>query len=61
MSTERAIGKTAVVKVALKPEGTVLYEGELWTAILDQGEADPGEEVVITGIKGLKLYVAKKK
>lgn len=58
---EELPGKAAIVKVALEPEGTVLHEGELWTAILDEGKAKPGEEVIITRFDGLKLYVTKKK
>jgi len=48
------------VRRALTPEGTVFYKGELWTAILDDGEAQPGEEVIITKTEGLKVYVTKK-
>jgi len=58
---EELIGKTAVVKVALGPEGTVLFKGERWTAILDEGRVKPGEEVVITKYEDLKLYVTKKR
>jgi len=58
---EELPGKTAIVKAALEPEGMVLHEGELWTAILDEGKAKPGEEVIITRFDGLKLYVTKKK
>jgi membrane-bound serine protease (ClpP class) len=58
---EELPGKAAIVKVALEPEGTVLHEGELWTAILDEGKAKPGEEVIITRFDGMKLYVTKKK
>jgi len=58
---EELLGKMAVVKVALEPEGTVLHEGELWTAILDEGRAKPGEEVMITKFEGMKLYVTKKR
>ncbi len=57
---EELIGKTALVKVALKPEGTVFFKGERWTAVLDGGEAKPGEEVVIASIDGLVLHVTKK-
>jgi len=57
---EELPGKTAVVRTALDPEGTVFHEGELWTAILDQGRAEPKEEVIIKRFDGLKLYVAKK-
>jgi membrane-bound serine protease (ClpP class) len=57
---EELLGKTAVVRTALSPEGTVLFEGEIWTAILDQGRAEPREEVIIKRFDGLKLYVSKK-
>ncbi len=57
---EELIGKTAIVRATLNPEGTVLYEGEIWTAILDQGRAEPKEEVIIKRFEGLKLYVTKK-
>ncbi len=57
---EELMGKTAVVKVALDPEGTVLFKGERWTAISDEGRVKPGEEVVITKYEDLKLYVRRK-
>ena len=57
---EELLGKTATVRTALNPEGTVLHEGEIWTAILDQGRAEPREEVIIKRFDGLKLYVTKK-
>jgi membrane-bound serine protease (ClpP class) len=57
---EELIGKTALVKVALNPEGMVLYKGERWTAISEGGEIKPGEEVVISSIDGLVLHVVKK-
>ena len=53
-------GKTVVVKETLNPEGTVVYEGELWTAVSSSGRIAPGEEVTITKVKGLKLLVTKK-
>jgi membrane-bound serine protease (ClpP class) len=58
---EELAGKTAVVKVALNPAGTVFYKGELWSAISESGEVKTGEEVVINRIDGLTLYVGKKK
>jgi len=58
---EELIGKTAVVKVTLEPEGTVLFKGERWRAISEEGQAEPGETVIITKVDGLKLYVVKKK
>jgi len=58
---EELIGKTAVVKVALEPEGTVFFKGERWRAISEEGRVEPGETVIITKVDGLKLYVFKKK
>ena len=57
---EELVGKTAVVKVALAPEGTVLYKGERWTAVSEEGRVKPGENVVINRVDSLKLYVTKK-
>ena len=36
-----------------------MYHGELWTAVIDEGEAEPGEEVIINKTDGLKLIVSK--
>jgi membrane-bound serine protease (ClpP class) len=58
---EELIGKTAEVVAALCPKGVVLVEGERWTATLDKGQAELGEEVIITKVvDGLKLVVTKK-
>ncbi len=56
---EEMIGKTAVVTTALDPRGTVFVEGEQWTAISEGGRIEPGEEVTINKVDGLKIYVAK--
>ena len=58
---EELIGKTTTVRTSLEPEGTVFLEGEIWQAELDEGQATPGEDVVITRAEGLKLYVTRKK
>ncbi len=57
---EELIGKRAVVKVALDPEGTIFYKGERWSAISDTGRIEPGEEVIITAMDGLILHVARR-
>ncbi len=57
---EELIGKTAEVKVALDPKGIVFVEGEQWTAISETVRVEPGEEVIISKVDGLKLYVTKK-
>ena len=57
---EELVGKTAVVVVALEPRGVVFVEGERWTAISERGHMEPEEEVTITKVDGLKLWVIKK-
>jgi len=57
---EGMIGEIAIAKTALDPTGTVLAEGELWTATSEGGSVAPGEEVIISKVERLKLWVAKK-
>ena len=57
---EELIGKRAVVKEALDPEGTVFYKGELWAAISEKGRIEADEEVIITAMDGLILNVVRK-
>jgi membrane-bound serine protease (ClpP class) len=57
---EELIGKTAVVRIALAPEGEVFFKGELWTAVSEKGRVKPGEEVIISKVDGLTLYVTRK-
>lgn len=57
---EELIGRTAEVRTALKPKGSVFIEGESWTAISETGPVEAGEEVVITRVDGLILYVTRK-
>ncbi len=57
---EELIGKTAVVKVALAPEGMVLFRGENWKAVSEEGTVEPGAEVIVNRVDNLKLYVTRK-
>ena len=57
---EELIGKTAIVKELLNPEGVVFYKGERWEAKTDKGKLKPREEVTILGVDGLLLRVTKK-
>jgi len=57
---EELVGKTALVKVTLEPEGMVLFKGERWTAVSEAGRVESGEEVIITKVDSLKLHVTKK-
>jgi len=58
---EDLIGKTAEVKTALNPKGTVLIEGEHWMAVSEDCQAGPGDEVVITKVDRLTVWVTKSK
>ena len=57
---EDLVGKTAEVKIALEPKGVVFVEGERWTAVSEKGWVEPEEEVIVTKVDGLKLWVIKK-
>lgn len=57
---EELLGKVAEVTAAMEPKGMVRIEGEQWAATLEKGRAEPGEEVIITKVEGLKLRVTKK-
>ncbi|MBL7062355.1 MAG: nodulation protein NfeD [Dehalococcoidia bacterium] len=59
--TEGLIGREAIAKTRLDPKGTVLIEGEHWMATVDSGGVEPGEEVTVIEVEGLKLIVTKKK
>ncbi|MGD9116648.1 MAG: nodulation protein NfeD [Dehalococcoidia bacterium] len=58
---EELTGKRAIAKSDLEPEGIVLFKGERWTAVAEKGKIKAGEEVTITRVEGLKLYVTRKK
>jgi len=57
---EELIGKIAEATTEMEPKGIVFIQGERWAAILDKGRVEPGEEVIITKVEGLKLRVTKK-
>ncbi len=57
---EGMIGGRAIAKTPLDPTGTVLAQGELWTAVSEGARVTPGEEVIISRVAELKLWVTKK-
>jgi membrane-bound serine protease (ClpP class) len=59
---EGLVGKVAVALTDIEPKGTVLVEGEHWSAMVDEGDKiKKGEEAVVKKVEGLKLVVIKKK
>jgi membrane-bound serine protease (ClpP class) len=57
---EAMVGMVALARTTLDPTGTVFVHGERWEATVDEGKVEPGEEVVITKVDGLKLRVTRK-
>jgi membrane-bound serine protease (ClpP class) len=58
--TEGMVGAIAIAMTPLMPEGRVDYSGENWLAVLDNPaiSLDPGSEVRIVSVEGLRLHVA---
>jgi membrane-bound serine protease (ClpP class) len=57
---EALVGRHGVVVSALAPEGTVLIEGELWTAVVENGPLAPGAEVQVVRVEGVTLHVVSR-
>jgi membrane-bound serine protease (ClpP class) len=53
------VGRRAVVRSALAPEGQVLIDGELWRAVSPDGRIEAGETVQISAVDGLTLTVTR--
>jgi membrane-bound serine protease (ClpP class) len=53
------IGRHAVARSALNPEGIIFLEGERWLATAEDKGAREGEQVTIVGVDGLRLRVRK--
>jgi len=57
---EAVVGKSAIAKTPLAPEGLVFYDGELWSAISETGEfIEIESKVNIVKTEGIKLIVKK--
>ena len=61
MGPETIVGRRAVARSALEPAGFVFMDGEYWAAEAEDGKIQPGENVIVTAIKGLRLTVRKQK
>jgi membrane-bound serine protease (ClpP class) len=53
---EALVGKEAIVVEALKPEGLVRVQGELWRAVADKPHK-AGEKLTVKEVKGIQLRV----
>jgi membrane-bound serine protease (ClpP class) len=59
MGIHTLIGRRAVARSPLDPNGMVFVDGEYWSATVEDGSVEQGEEVVVTAVEGLKLMVRK--
>lgn len=57
---EGMIGQLAEVRQALTPEGMVFVDGALWRASCEDGEAEVGDYVRVTGVYALRLTVRRR-
>jgi membrane-bound serine protease (ClpP class) len=53
------VGRRAIARSALAPEGQVFIDGELWRAVSPDGRIEAGEAVQITAVDGLTLTVIR--
>jgi membrane-bound serine protease (ClpP class) len=61
---EGMIGQVGRVRAALAPRGRVEVHGELWSAVLaggDPGPVEPGDEVEVVAVDGLRLEVRRRR
>jgi membrane-bound serine protease (ClpP class) len=57
--SQALIGRVAVTRSPLEPDGQVFLQGERWLATADDGPVSEGERVIITGVRGLHLSVRR--
>jgi len=53
------VGSAGKAASRLSPEGLVRIKSELWGAVSEEGDIEAGEQVMVTGEDGLKLFVRK--
>lgn len=53
------VGKRAIVRTPLAPTGYIFIAGERWAAEIEDGRAEVGEHVRITGNSGFRLRVRR--
>jgi membrane-bound serine protease (ClpP class) len=59
MGEQTLVGRLAVARSRLDPDGLVFLEGGRWKAHAEGGHVEEGESVRITQVQGLKLTVRK--
>ncbi|HTY78984.1 MAG TPA: nodulation protein NfeD [Candidatus Bathyarchaeia archaeon] len=57
--SESMVGRLAVARSVLGPEGQVQVDGEIWSAVSEGGAIPVGEKVRVTAVEGLTLKVSR--
>jgi membrane-bound serine protease (ClpP class) len=53
----RLVGAVGVARSALAPDGMVYVQGEMWSAVADEGPIADGQPVRVVGLEGLRVRV----
>jgi membrane-bound serine protease (ClpP class) len=53
------VGRVAIARTNLDPDGLVFFQGARWKATADDGPVRSGERVQVTSVRGLKLTVRR--
>jgi membrane-bound serine protease (ClpP class) len=56
--SEALVGVRATALTPLTPRGQVMVGSERWLAVADDGPYEPGDELVVTSVDGLRVHVA---
>ena len=59
LGAQALVGRVAVARTALAPEGLIFFEGARWRATAEDAPVDEGERVQVTSVNGLKLTVRR--
>jgi membrane-bound serine protease (ClpP class) len=59
MGAQALVGRVAVARTALEPDGLVFFEGARWRAKAEDAPVAVGERVRVTSVEGLKLTVRR--
>jgi membrane-bound serine protease (ClpP class) len=54
---EHLVGAVGVARSVIAPEGLVYVQGEMWSAIADDGPIADGQPVRVVGLEGLRVRV----
>ncbi|MHB8376358.1 MAG: NfeD family protein [Dehalococcoidia bacterium] len=60
LGVQAMIGRRAIARSDLAPQGFVFLEGERWKAVAEDGPIRRGEAVVVTAVRGLTLTVRRR-